>query len=154
MWSRANILALPSADPRSGIYGWYFSELPSPHIDTSGCKVFDGMPLLYVGIAPKNAASTGTLRGRIIAHYTGNQKSTLRFTLGVLLADHLDLHLEGLRDGRYFGSGEIRLNEWMDAHAFVSFVETAEPWHSEREVIRATEPPLNLAGHKSNPFGA
>jgi len=81
------------------VYGWYFSELPWP-IDTSQCVTWDGGTLLYGGIAPKappangRPASQQSLRHRIRYHYTGNAAgSTLRLTLGCLLAERLGIQL-------------------------------------------------------------
>ena len=69
-YSRGDVLARPSPVPATGgIYGWYFKRLLHPAIDPASCATFDGMWLLYVGIAPKapgvGAPSTQTLRSRI-----------------------------------------------------------------------------------------
>jgi len=75
-------------------------------IDIANCETRDGLTLLYAGISPKKPPTNGrapskeALRSRIYTHYTGNAEgSTLRLTLGCLLAERLDLEL------RRYGSG-------------------------------------------------
>jgi hypothetical protein len=100
LWSRHEVLVRPSPVPgRPGLYGWYFRELPWP-IDTTLCVTWDGRTLLYGGIAPKvppangRPASQQSLRHRIGYHYAGNAAgSTLRLTLGCLLAERLGIQL-------------------------------------------------------------
>src|SRR3954451_16461270 len=92
LWRRDEILnARPSPVPNAaGVYAWYFASLPSA-IDVSGCHTHHGLPMLYVGIAPKKPYADGrrsksTLRQRVRYHYRGNAEgSTLRLTLGCLL---------------------------------------------------------------------
>jgi len=63
----------------------------------------DGMPLLCVGIAPKEppafeTPSNQTLRTRVRYHYRGHAYgSTLRLTLGCLLADSFGSQLASSR---------------------------------------------------------
>ena len=106
----------------AGVYAWFFRALPHPDIDTSSCVVVDGLPLLYVGIAPKappaapRPPSRQTLRTRVRYHYRGNAYgSTLRLTLGCLLADQLGIELRRVGSGTRltFGDGEQALSEWM-----------------------------------------
>jgi hypothetical protein len=122
LWSRAEVLGRPSPVPsRPGVYGWYFKELPWS-IDTSQCVTRDNCTLLYGGIAPKappangQPASQQTLRKRIRYHYTGNAAgSTLRLTLGCLLAERLGIQLRRVGSGQRltFAAGEARLSAWM-----------------------------------------
>lgn len=93
LYTREESLARPSPVPRaSGIYAWYFDEVP-PGVDIRGCHSVSGGVMLYVGIAPKEPArngtlpSTQTLWNRVRYHYRGNAYgSTLRLTLGCHLA--------------------------------------------------------------------
>ncbi|MGH2868432.1 MAG: GIY-YIG nuclease family protein [Solirubrobacteraceae bacterium] len=103
-------------------------------------REFQGMPLLYVGIAPGRVTSGGTLHSRLTTHVTGGL-STFRFSLASLMADELSMHFQRrpTGKGRFFGVGETRLNDWMGLHAFVAFVETPEPWNLEPWVIRNLE---------------
>ncbi|RNL98558.1 hypothetical protein EFE23_13740 [Micromonospora solifontis] len=87
--------------------------------------------LLYVGISPKAPPSNGrppsrqTIRSRIRYHYRGNAAgSTLRLTLGSLLAKDLGIDLRRVGSGKRltFGrEGEKQLTEWMAEHAQVTW---------------------------------
>jgi hypothetical protein len=143
------------------VYGWYFLELPWP-IDTSQCVTWDGCTLLYGGIAPKappangRPASQQTLRRRIRNHYAGNASgSTLRLTLGCLLAERLGIQLRRIGSGRLtFAAGEAELSAWMADNAYVTWVETPQPWAAERELITTVDLPLNLDQNRRNAFHA
>ena len=153
LWSRAEVLARPSPVPsHPGVYGWYFSELPWP-LDTSQCVAWDDCTLLYGGIAPKappangRPASQRSLRHRIRYHYSGNAAgSTLRLTLGCLLAERLGIQLRRVGSGRRltFAAGEARLSAWMADNAYVTWVETERPWRAEQRLIASVSLQLNL----------
>jgi hypothetical protein len=157
-----DVLGSPSVVPAvSGIYGWYFRQSPHPRIDPLGCTSFDGMPLLYVGIAPKAPPasarpSTQTIRDRIRYHYRGNAEgSTLRLTLGCLLAETLGIKLRRVGSGRrltFTFTGEQKLSAWMAENAFVTWVETVEPWLWEDAALKSLDLPLNLSGNGDHPF--
>lgn len=89
-------------------------------------------------------------------HYTGNAEgSTLRKTLGVLLADGLGIELRRVGSGtrRTFGTvGELALSRWMNDNALVSWVVHPEPWVLEEELIATLDVPLNLQGNAHNAF--
>jgi len=152
--------ALP---PRAaGIYAWYFDALP-PRVPLAGCMQRGPFTLLYVGIAPKQPSASGavsraTLRSRLRQHCAGTAEgSTLRLTLGCLLANELGLRLAVVgRSGRLtFGvDGEARLSDWMAAHARVSFLLTPEPWAIERQLLSTTSLPLNLRDNEHHPLHA
>jgi hypothetical protein len=143
----------------SGLYAWFFREVP-PGVADHGCVTRDDATLLYVGIAPRAPSASGkissrTLRSRIRQHYRGNASgSTLRLTLGCLLAEHLGIQLcrTGARDRLTFAEGEQRLSEWMSANAFVCWVEHPCPWDIESQIITEFRPPLNLAANRTHPF--
>jgi GIY-YIG catalytic domain len=161
LWSRGEVLAHPSPVPsRPGVYGWYFGQLPWP-IDTSQCVTWDGCTLLYGGIAPKappangRPASRQSLRHRIRYHYTGNAEgSTLRLTLGCLLAERLGIQLRRVGSGRRltFAAGEARLSAWMADNAYVTWVETDHPWLAEQQLIASVNLPLNLDQNRHHDF--
>ena len=163
VWSSGEVLQRPCPVPaRPGVYGWYFKELPFP-IDTRGCVVLGDLTLLYVGISPKapprdgRAGSQQTLRSRIRYHYRGNAEgSTLRLTLGCLLSDRLGLQLRRVGSGTRmtFVEGEHRLSGWMADNAYVTWMETPEPWATEQELIGAVDLPLNLDQNRHNAFHA
>ncbi|MBM2623280.1 hypothetical protein JIG36_48065 [Actinoplanes sp. LDG1-06] len=139
----------------AGVYAWYFDAPPVP-VPVGGCHVVDGWTLLYVGISPKSDASRQTIRSRIRYHYRGNAYgSTLRLTLGCLLADEIGIGLRRVGSGTRltFGAdGEARLSAWMAEHARVVWVVTGEPWLLEERLIREQTLPLNLDQNRHSPF--
>ncbi|MFD3519467.1 GIY-YIG nuclease family protein [Streptomyces sp. NPDC058653] len=149
LWSAGEVLARPSPVPATaGVYGWYFDQSPYP-----------GLPaeqLLYVGIAPRRMATKASkqnLRTRVRYHFRGNAAgSTLRLSLGCLLG--LELRRVGSRGTRLtFGAaGEAELSRWMGEHARVCWLEHAEPWVAESDLISRLDLPLNLDQNRTHPF--
>ncbi|MEV5739910.1 GIY-YIG nuclease family protein [Microbispora rosea] len=145
----------------SGVYAWYFTS-PPPGVPTDGCHGWSGAVLLYVGISPKappkngRAPSRQTIRDRVRYHYGGNAEgSTLRLTLGCLLADELGISLRRVGSGKRmtFGhEGEAQLTEWMALHARVVWTAVDSPWELEEELIRSLALPLNLDQNRHSPF--
>jgi hypothetical protein len=130
-------------------------------VPTEGCHRWDGAALLYVGISPKppprhgGAPSRQNLRRRIRYHYRGNAAgSTLRLTLGCLLADELRIELRRVGSGQRltFAAGENALSQWMAAHARVCWHATPEPWTTERTLISQLTLPLNLDQNRASSF--
>jgi hypothetical protein len=130
-------------------------------MDTSRCVIRDGLTLLYVGISPTAPPANGRplsregLRSRIRTHYAGNAEgSTLRKTLGCLLADDLGIELRRVGSGgrMTFVFGEPVLSAWMAEHALVSWVTRDRPWELEEELIAALDLPLNLLGNSRHAF--
>jgi hypothetical protein len=81
--------------------------------------------------------------------------STLRRTLGCLLAEDLGLQLQqvGSSERRTnFGEGEQRLSDWMASNALVSWLVREQPWDIEDELIAELDLPLNLKGNKRHAF--
>jgi hypothetical protein len=159
-WSRGEVLAKPSAVPDApGVYAWYLRELP-PGVPNTGCVQCSDLTLLYIGIAPRPPAKNGTisrrtLRGRLREHYSRNAEgSTLRRTLGCLLAQQLGIELRRVGSGERmtFGAGERILSEWMNENAFVCWREHPAPWEIECELIEEPRPPLNLKENSHHSF--
>src|SRR2546422_329915 len=78
LWTRPKLLTHPCPIPKApGVYAWYFKTVPAG-VPLVNCYVYDSLPLLYVGIAPKKPSQTGkslsmhTLYDRIHDHLTGN----------------------------------------------------------------------------------
>lgn len=163
LWSRAEVLARPCPVPkRPGIYAWYFLEGPGS-VDVTGCLEHDGFRLLYVGISPKAPPKNGkppsrqTLRSRIQSHFRGNASgSTLRLTLGCLLAPQLgiDLRRVGIGERLTFSTGEEKVSAWMDQNARVCWAECVEPWNIEVRAISLLTLPLNIDQNARHPFCA
>ena len=161
LWSREEVLARPSPVPAaSGVYAWYFTPL-SIAVDGSGCVEMDGRQLLYVGISPKPPPANGArpsrqqLRSRLRQHYAGNAAgSTLRLTLGCLLAGELGLQLRRVGSGRRltFADGERRLSAWMATHAAVCWMVHPRPWELEQALVAGLDLPLNLHGNAHHRF--
>ena len=148
VWRRSETIARPSPVPeRGGLYAWYFQEAPDMRIDLSRCHSFDGLWLLYAGISPTEPPRNGrppsrqNLRKRIQQHYCLNAEgSTLRLSLGCLLADRLGIELRRVGSGKrltFTHEGEAKLNDWMEANAFVTWLEADEPWMLERKMIES-----------------
>lgn len=162
--TRSEVLARPCPVPnKPGIYAWYFDALP-PGVSADGCHRALGHTLLYVGVSPsgppKNAASekTRTLKRRITIHYKGNAySSTLRLTLGCLLAETLGITLQRVGSGKcrtFTNRGEQALDAWMARNAKVTWVPVERPWEIEAEVIGRLWLPLNIMGNERHPFCA
>jgi hypothetical protein len=159
LYSASEILSHPCPVPNlPGVYAWYF-DAPLPLIDMTGCHRVDDRALLYVGISPKapslrGPTSRSTLRKRIRTHYRGNAEgSTLRRTLGCLLAWTLEIKLRRVGSGTRYtftNRGEQVLDQWMDRHAFVTWVEAKVPWEIEKEMLSSgLNLPLNIDGNPS-----
>jgi hypothetical protein len=154
--SRQEILARPDLVPSTrGVYAWFFRSIP-PFVPSDGCFAREDLSLLYIGISPKNAQSRQNLRKRITYHLRGNAEgSTLRLTLGSLLATQSDFPLRRVGSGRrmtFTHLGEQWLDTWLDTNAFVCWVEHPEPWVLEHELLSTHSLPLNIQGNRHHPF--
>lgn len=163
-YTRDEVFSEPCPVPSEpGVFGWWFNTLPAD-IDISACEQRDGLTLLYLGISPTPPPTNGKrpsnqdLRKRIRYHFGGAggtaEGSTLRKTLGVLLAKELGLELRRVGSGktRTFAGGEAVLTGWMAEHALVSWSIRPEPWRFEDDLLAKLDVPLNLPGNKRNPF--
>ena len=163
LYTSVEALSRPSTVPAEpGVYAWYFDE-PPESVPLHGCHQTEEGWLLYVGISPKAPprngvpASRQNLRTRIRYHYRGNAEgSTLRLTLGALLADRLGIALRRVGSGNQltFGQGEAVLSEWMAQHARVCWTVTETPWLLESQLIRELNLPLNLDQNRQGTFHA
>ena len=165
VWSRTEIFSInPCPIPREkGVYAWYFRNFPAI-IPGDGCITFQDLTLLYVGIAPQAPPKTGkppssqTLYDRISYHYgrpgANAYGSTLRRSLGCLLADELGIQLRLIGNGKRttFVGGEATLSDWMGRNAFVVWTSHERPWDLETELIRTVSLPLNLEHNTHHPF--
>lgn len=144
-----------------GVYSWWFTSLP-PRVEATSCVTALGATLLYVGISPKAPPKNGrppsrqTMQSRVRYHYRGNAEgSTLRLTLGCLLAPELGFALRRVGSGKRFTftiEGEAVLSDWMAENAHVAWQATPEPWVLEAEAIHGVALPLNLDQNKHHPF--
>jgi hypothetical protein len=165
-FTRDEVFGEPCPVPSEpGVFGWWFRTLPA-ELDVSGCEQRDGLTLLYVGISPTPPPANGKrpvsedLRKRIRYHFGGGnasaEGSTLRKSLGVLLAKELGIELRRIGSGERstFAGGEGVLTQWMAEHTLVSWVVRGEPWHFEGKLIAALDLPLNIQGNKRNAYYA
>jgi len=141
------------APAKRGVYAWFFKDAMWP-FSTEGCAHNDGLPLLYLGIAPARVDGRSSLRSRLRTHSRGNSDaSTLRMTLGCVLSEQLGIRLQRSKSGRYrFGPGERVLTDWLARHAFVSWVACDEPWIAEPLLIAQLDLPLNLQHNGTHAF--
>jgi hypothetical protein len=158
LYSRSCVLSKPCPIPAvRGVYAWFFKEIPSG-VPVDGCIVRDGLTLLYVGISPKNDASSQNLRKRITYHFKGNSGgSTLRLSLGVLLTEKSNYPLRRVGSGKrmtFTHMGEQWLDDWLEENAFVCWIEHQTPWEIERELLSALSLPLNIQDNQHHSFAA
>ena len=157
LFSRAEILSKPSPIPNiSGLYGWYFKQLP-PLVPSDGCIKFKDLILLYIGISPdkiNKPNSKQNLRKRITNHYRGNAEgSTLRRTLGILLSEESNFPLRRVGSGRrmtFTHNGEQWLDNWLESNAFVCWVENTTPLEIEDKLFQTLSLPLQYTGESSS----
>ena len=102
--------------------------------------------------------SKQSLAARVRYHFAGNAEgSTLRLTLGCLLADQLGIRLTRVGSGgryTFTNPGEIRLDTWLEQNARVCWVEHPEPWKLEEQLLKTLSLPLNIDGNHLHPFVA
>ena len=130
-------------------------------IPAGDCTALGEFRLFYVGISPSapptngKAVSRQSLWHRIRYHMRGNAEgSTLRLSLGCVLADRLGIELRrvGSRTRFTFSKGEERLSQWMDENARVIWHICEEPWKLEENLISSLHLPLNLDQNIRNEF--
>jgi len=168
LWSREEILKKPSPiPPENGIYAWYFKTTPNISMFKKYFNIeehnkvlllkdshkFQNYQLLYIGISPKDNKSNNNIRNRLRGHMNGNSySSTLRLSLGCLLADELKITLKKHGSSLHFGKDEDKLSQWMSENAFVTFQLCNEPWSVEDEAINKLMLPLNLKDNTNSSF--
>lgn len=151
------VFEVGTAPKEGGIYAWWFAPgaLPVPAREYATAEGFD---LLYTGISPRKPtaagkASTGNIRSRLRSHAKSDASwSTLRLSLGILLADDLGLTLALHARRVHWGTGEAVLSELMQRHARVSWVRDPAPWTAEEELLATANLPLNIDQHLHDPF--
>lgn len=147
----------PARIPRSGGFYGVFFDSGQLLLERAGYQEFDtrwpfskeGYDLLYVG------ATLTDLRHRALQHLVGNSRaSTLRMTVGALLAR--DLALDPVGDGSRtyfdFGDGEQRLSDWLVTHTRLAVHECDDAFGHEKHLLRTVPIPLNITERKKHPF--
>jgi hypothetical protein len=160
LWTRTEVLSQPCPVPASaGVYAWFFDWCPQAILPEGLVHSF-GFALLYVGIAPAPQRASGsssrqTLRSRLRDHFQGKAEgSTLRLSLGCLLAQSLGIELRRVGSGRRmtFGAGEQALNNWLAQHTRIAWMACDEPWKTEEYLIRTVSLLLNLDQNRHHLF--
>lgn len=109
----------------------------------------DGFDLLYVG------ATADSLRLCAMQQVVGDSRSSsLRMTVGALVADDLNLDPVGDDSRTYFnfGDGERRLTEWLCAYTRVAVHVTDQPFVVEKMLLRSLTVPFNISDRKRHPY--
>lgn len=160
LWTRAEILSRPSPVPKApGVYAWYFRSLEC--VPSAACQSCGAFRLLYIGISPSAPPVNGklpsrqNLHQRLRYHMQGNAEgSTLRLSLGCILADELGIELRRVGSGRRltFSTGEAALSQWLEEYARVAWHVCVEPWELEENLISTLNLPLNLDMNTANSF--
>ena len=100
--------------------------------------------------------SSANLKKRITYHYRGNAEgSTLRLTLGILLAKKSGFPLRRVGSGRrmtFTHIGEQWLDDWLEENAFVCWVEHSAPWELESDILGRLSLSLNIRDNDHHPF--
>lgn len=136
----------------NGIYGFYFRNYPKVVIDTNTLEK-SGFRLLYIGISPSRTGTHQKLRDGIKKHLFMNASvSTLRTSLGCVLADNLGLHMVKRGKKYWFGNDEEILDRWLEKNMRFTWYLTPSPWLYESELLKVIQAPLNLEGNKHHNF--
>jgi len=140
-----------------GLYAWWAVAGSLASVPRHPHPTFQDVDLFYVGIAPSREGSLATLRSRVIRnHVRGNiGASTFRFTLAALLLDRLELRPTHPSDRPVLSREDnAKLSIWQRENLRITWAEHPQPWLVEFEVIRALQPPLNVAENASHAFYA
>lgn len=151
---------LPRGIPsKPGLYVWWLvspDALPAVHGHAPAHPTEPGLAALYVGVAPREAASRETLRSRTLKKHVGSglADSTFRRSLAALLWEKEGWTPRLTEKGRFKLSPEddAALRAWQEQNLRLSRLEIHRPWENEPLAIRELEPPFNLADNGDHPF--
>jgi GIY-YIG catalytic domain-containing protein len=138
--------------PTHGLYAWWQSAGALPGVHGTPHPRDSGFELLYVGTAPKDAASRSNLRKRLGNHHRASiGSSTFRLDLTAFL-----WQVQGWRPGwtdrpKLPDDDIAALAEWQRKHLHVQWVEVSKPWDAEKAVVHAMHPPLNRDHNQHHP---
>lgn len=144
---------VPEAD---GLYVWWVRDDALPRVPAPPHSARNDLRVLYVGVAPKSAASSATLRTRVLENHLGSSlaSSTFKRKLAAQLWE-----LEGwtprLTDAgrwKFDAADSLAMKAWQRAHLCVSWCPLDEPWRHEALAIETLQAPLNTDDNPSNPF--
>ena len=139
---------------RAGLYAWWMT--PGAIRNLKGPRhLTEPLELLYVGIAPKDARSSATLRSRIRGQHLGGNigSSTFRQSLAALLFEEFGWTTRWSGSRTQLSPDDNRaLSVWQRDYLRLAWAEQREPWTTEGRIISLMQPPLNLAGNASHPL--
>jgi hypothetical protein len=138
-----------------GFYAWWTTSGAIPGVPEAPHPSEEELDLFYIGISPRDANSSRSIRARVLKDHIGGNigSSTFRKTLAALLREELDLHPRETTTRIVLPKADNdRLSAWQRRHLRLTWALTAEPWSTEDEVIKAMSPPVNLASNSSHPF--
>lgn len=134
----------------SGVYALFWIQPDATPLGTDcgqagDIEAIELMPL-YIG------ASKDSLRVRIKRHIMGDTRgSTLRASLGMILAERLDLQIVQIPTKRYFCiEPEQRLSDWIVLNTIVGYFETNDPFELEKAMLAVSAGKLNISGCQPN----
>ena len=149
--------SLGGAPKAPGFYAWWTTprEIEGvPHVPHPS----QPLGLLYVGIAPRRAASSTDLRRRLCSQHIGGNISSLTFRFGLasLLWEREDWTPRRSSSGRPMldRADNAALSQWQRRSLRVAWAIVQEPWRFEEQVIRAMGPPMNRESNARDPFYA
>jgi hypothetical protein len=140
---------------KPGIYTWWCLHGQLPHLPTNPHPRDSKFDVLYVGISPKDAKSSGTLRKRIVNNHLGGNtsSSTFRYAMAALLRE--ELKFQPIKKGKKYSlpaEENDRLSDWQAENLAVTWSVCESPWTIEADVIEELRPPLNAAKNEAHPF--
>lgn len=143
---RRNPLMIPDAP---GLYALLLDhpDALEPALERAGLKLdpvrLGRRAVLYIG------ASDDSLRRRVKCHLSDDTcRSTFRMSLGAVLAEQLQLVARPVPRQSYFGfepQSELALSRWIGDHVSVAVRPANGARAQEPDLIRAEQPPLNIA---------
>jgi hypothetical protein len=139
----------------AGFYAWWTLSGAIPEVPPQPHPTARATDLFYVGIAPRDATSTSTIRSRVLDFHLGGNtgSSSLRQAVAALLLDSLALAPRRATKKVVLPKEDNkRLSTWFEEHLLLTWCKFPEPWSIEDLVIAVLRPPLNLAKNSAHPF--
>lgn len=143
----------PTAPPTvAGFYSWWQTPAALPQVPATPHQS-EPLELLYVGIAPRSAASKSNLRRRLANHHRAAiGSSTFRLDLASFLWQDQRWTPQWTDRPKLPDEQLAALSHWQREHLVVQWVEVATPWLLEVDVVHAMRPPLNREHNAHHPF--
>lgn len=141
--------------PEPGFYSWWSTPGALTNVPTTPHQS-EPLGLLYVGIAPRDTASSARLRSRLCQQHIGGNvgSSTFRFGLAALLWEqqHWAPRMSGGGKFKLDRVDNRALSDWQITHLRVRWAVISRPWDFENDVIAAMQPPMNRDHNEKHPF--